>query len=77
MARNEEPALRVPKQHDGSGAHGVSGYRGDVEVYDPNEGDETTAQSNADDVQERGDKPKSRSVAVVDTKARKSADEDK
>lgn len=62
MARKDEPALRVPKQHDGSGAHGVSGYRGDVEVYDP---DET------------GEKSKSRSVAVVDTKARKSADEDK
>lgn len=35
MAIKAEPPIRLPKIDDGSGAHGVSGYAGKVEVYDP------------------------------------------
>jgi hypothetical protein len=35
VAVTKDDPIRLPKQSDGSGRHGVSGYRGNVETYDP------------------------------------------
>lgn len=35
MARESEAPIRLPKISDGTGRRGISGYRGNVEVYDP------------------------------------------
>ena len=35
MAREQEATIRMPKISDGTGRRGISGYRGNVEVYDP------------------------------------------
>lgn len=35
MARTNQPTIRLPKISDGNGRRGISGYRGNVEVYEP------------------------------------------